>query len=71
MARLARPEHGGDDLALDRETDRLFYPDPCATLPPNPSCDGGVHVFDAHTGAQVTEHGIDVGFPPIEVTISR
>jgi hypothetical protein len=60
-----------NDLALDRDEDLLFYPDACATLPPNPSCEPGVHVFHAHTGERASPTGIDPGFPPIEVVVSR
>lgn len=60
-----------NDLALDRQEDLLFYPDPCATIPTNPNCDGGVVIFHAHTGATASAEPIDVGFPPIEVVVSR
>jgi hypothetical protein len=60
-----------DDLALDREEDLLFFPDPCSPGPANPSCDSGVHVFHAHTGERAAPQAIDVGFAPIEVVVSR
>ena len=60
-----------NDLALDRDEDLLFYPDPCSAGPSNPSCDSGVYVFHAHTGAPASAGGIDVGFGPIEVVVSR
>jgi hypothetical protein len=59
-----------DDLALDREIDLLFYPDPCGTVP-STGCSSRVHVFHASTGARASAEGIDVGFDPIEVTIAR
>jgi hypothetical protein len=59
-----------DDLALDGNADLLFFPDPCMRTPANQSCATGIHVFDAHTGALLME-GIDVGFAPIEVVVSR
>jgi hypothetical protein len=58
-----------NDLALDREEDLLFYPDPC--FPGPVGCDAGVIVFHAHTGERASAEAIDVGFPPIEVTVSR
>jgi hypothetical protein len=60
-----------DDLALDRDEDLLFFPDPCAPAPSNPSCDAGVHIFHAHTGARASAKAIDPGFAPIEVVVSR
>jgi hypothetical protein len=60
-----------NDLALDRDEDLLFFPDPCSPGPANPSCDSGVHVFHAHTGAPAAAKAIDVGFAPIEVVVSR
>ncbi len=60
-----------NDLALDRETDQLFYPDPCFTGPTNAFCVPGVYVFDALTGARAPANPIDLGFGPIEVTVSR
>lgn len=57
-----------NDLALDRDEDLLFFPDNCTTAP---SCDSGIHVFHAHTGERAIEAGIDIGFPPIEVVVSR
>jgi len=60
-----------NDLALDRDEDLLFYPDPCFTGPTNPSCEPGVYIFHAHTGEGASAHAIDPGFPPIEVTVSR
>jgi hypothetical protein len=59
-----------DDLAFATEEDLIFFPDPCVRTPSNQSCVTGVHVFDAHTGLLLME-GVDVGFPPIEVVISR
>jgi hypothetical protein len=60
-----------NDLALDRDEDLLFFPDPCTRRPTAPSCDTGVHVFQAHTGVPASTKGIDVGFEPIEVVVSR
>jgi hypothetical protein len=60
-----------DDLAFDREEDLLFFPDPCAPGPANPSCATGIHVFHAHTGVPALAGAIDVGFAPIEVVVSR
>ncbi|MGH7787959.1 MAG: hypothetical protein ACRERC_13895 [Candidatus Binatia bacterium] len=60
-----------NDLALDRDADRLFYPDACFTGPANPSCDRGVYVFQAHSGERLTAKGVDPGFAPIEVVVSR
>src|SRR5262249_59698112 len=60
-----------NDLALDRVEDLLFFPDNCTPRPTNPLCDSGVHVFQAHTGASASAKGIDVGFPPIELGVSR
>jgi len=60
-----------NDLAFDRQEDLLFYPDPCATIPTNPNCDGGVVIFHAHTGEAASAEPVDVGFPPIEVVVSR
>jgi hypothetical protein len=60
-----------NDLALDREEDLLFFPDPCFTGPTNPSCDTGIHVFHASTGARAATEAIDLGFPPIECALSR
>jgi hypothetical protein len=57
-----------NDLALDRDEDLLFFPDPCTTAP---ACDSGIHVFHAHTGEPASAEGIDLGFPPIEVVVSR
>ena len=60
-----------NDLALDREEDLLFFPDPCVPRPSNPACDTGVHVFHAHSGERAAETGVKVGFEPIEVVVSR
>lgn len=60
-----------NDLALDREEDLLFFPDPCELRPSNPSCDSGIHVFHAHTGEPASAEAIDPGFGPIEVVVSR
>jgi hypothetical protein len=60
-----------DDLAFDRDEDLLFFPDPCAVTPGNPSCDTGIHIFHAHTGVRAADKAIDVGFAPIEVAVSR
>jgi hypothetical protein len=60
-----------DDLAFDRDEDLLFFPDACSPGPTNPSCETGVHVFHAHTGEPASAEGIAVGFPPIEVVVSR
>lgn len=59
-----------DELAYDPEGGLLFFPDPCATI--NwPACIGGVQAFDALSGEYLTPEGIDVGFPPVEVAVSR
>lgn len=63
------PEHV-NDLALDRAANLLFFPDPCVPGPTFPGCAPGIHVFEADTGAPVQAGGIEVGFPPIEVTLS-
>lgn len=60
-----------NDLALDRDEDLLFFPDPCTRTPQTPSCDTGVLVFHAHTGERASAEAIDVGFAPIEVVVSR
>jgi hypothetical protein len=60
-----------DDLALDRDLDLLFYPDPCTPGPSNPICDIGVHVYHARTGERLSAEAIDPGFSPIEVVVSR
>jgi hypothetical protein len=60
-----------DDLAFDPEKDLLFFPDNCVVTPANTSCDSGVHVFHGHTGEPASDGGIDVGFPPVEVAVSR
>lgn len=60
-----------DDLALDRATNRLFFPDPCTPTPSHTTCDPGVHVFDARTGARVSTQAIDVGFGPFELALAR
>ena len=60
-----------NDLAFDREADLLFYPDPCFVSPANQTCDTGVVVFHAHSGARASAEAVDVGFPPIEVVVSR
>lgn len=60
-----------NDLAFDRDADLVFFPDPCTPGPANLSCDTGVHVFHAHTGGPASPEGIDVGFAPIEVVVSR
>lgn len=57
-----------DDLALDREEDLLFFPDNCTTAP---GCDSGIHAFHAHSGERASADGVDVGFPPVEVVVSR
>lgn len=59
-----------DDLALDRDEGLLFFPDPCMRTPANQACVTGVHVFDARAGTLLME-GVDVGFPPIELVVSR
>lgn len=59
-----------NDLALDRDEDLLFFPDPCSTAT-FPSCETGVHVFHAHTGTPASTEAIDLGFAPIEVVVSR
>jgi hypothetical protein len=60
-----------NDVALDRDEDLLFFPDPCLPGPIPGLCDGGVHVFHAHTGLPASAGGVDVGFAPIEVVVSR
>ena len=60
-----------NDLALDRVENLLFFPDACTKKPSNQSCDRGIHVFAADSGTPLLDHGIDVGFPPIEATIAR
>lgn len=60
-----------NDLALDREEDLLFYPDPCFVSPANPTCDTGIVVFHASTGFRASIEAVDVGFAPIEVVVSR
>ena len=39
--------------------------------PANPLCDTGIQVFRAHTGAHASIEAVDLGFPPIEVVVSR
>jgi hypothetical protein len=60
-----------DDLALDRNGNQLFFPDPCFVAPSNPSCDRGLVVFHARIGTRTSAQAIDVGFAPIEVAVSR
>ena len=60
-----------NDLALDRVENLLFFPDPCTPGPTNPSCNPGIHVFRGDSGEPLAGKGVDVGFPPIEVTVSR
>ena len=60
-----------NDLALDRDLDLLFYPDPCRPGPTNGSCQMGIHIFNAHTGERVSATPIDVDFGPIELAVSR
>lgn len=58
-----------DNFEYDAITRLLFYPNPCSTLQPI-GCDDGVHVFDGLTG-QSKGNSIQLGFAPIELTISR
>jgi hypothetical protein len=60
-----------NDLALDRDGDLLFFPDPCRPRPGNTFCETGIHVFHAHSGEPASAAAIDVGFEPIELAISR
>jgi hypothetical protein len=60
-----------NDLALDAAENLLFYPDPCRLTPSNGGCEPGLHVFAADSGAPLTEGGIDIGLPPIEVVVAR
>lgn len=60
-----------DDIAFDRPTNRVFFPDPCMVTPSNASCLTGLHVFDATTGVRIGTGPIEVGFPPSEVTLAR
>jgi hypothetical protein len=60
-----------NDLALDRELDLLFYPDPCRPGPTNGSCRMGIHIFNAHSGERQSPTPIDVDFGPIELAVSR
>jgi hypothetical protein len=60
-----------NDLALDREADLLFFPDACTPSPRFPSCESGVQAFHAHSGERATAKAVDLGFPPIEVVVSR
>lgn len=60
-----------NDLALDREDDLLFFPDPCIVTPSNQACAPGVHPFRAHTGEPVTAKPIALGFEPIEIVMAR
>ena len=60
-----------NDVALDRDEDLLFFPDPCMPTPANQSCDTGIHIFHAHTGERASAGGVDVGFAPIEVVVAR
>jgi hypothetical protein len=75
------PDHGSvwntfaeahvDRLALDRESDQLFYPDACTEHCIAPA-EAGVQVFDALTATQLSPaSGIAVGFPPVDVVIAR
>lgn len=63
------PEHI-DDLALDRATGLLWFPDGCDPAP-YPACDAGLVPFHALTGERATAASLDVGFPPIEVELAR
>lgn len=60
-----------NDLAVDRQANLLFFPDPCRPGPVNTGCDPGIHVFEADSGAPLGAHAVAVGFPPIEVALSR
>jgi len=60
-----------NDLALDRDEDLLFFPDPCSPSPVNQECDTGIHIFHAHTGLRAAERAVDPGFAPIELAVSR
>lgn len=56
-----------NDLAIDLDTNQLFYPDPCFT----PSCGPGIYVYAADDGAPLSTAPIDPGFLPIELVVSR
>lgn len=58
-----------DNIAYDKTSGFLYYPNPCSTLG-IPECGNGVHVFNARTGVSVGD-SIDPGFAPIEVQVSR
>lgn len=60
-----------NDLAIDRQGNRLFFPDPCRPGPVNTGCDPGIHVFEADSGTPLGVRAIAVDFPPIEVAVSR
>jgi hypothetical protein len=60
-----------NDLAFDREGDLLFFPDACTPSPRYPSCESGIQAFHAHTGLRATAKAVNLGFPPIEVVVSR
>lgn len=59
-----------DELVLDPTQDLLFFPDNCETAS-YPQCASGVHVFHALTGKAQPQGHIKLGFPPMEVAISR
>lgn len=60
-----------EELALDLKQDLLFFPDNCELKPSNPHCATGVHVFHARTGEPQPKGVIKLGFPPMELVISR
>ncbi|TNE50163.1 MAG: hypothetical protein EP343_09540 [Deltaproteobacteria bacterium] len=60
-----------DELVLDPSQDLLFFPDNCETKPTYPQCASGVHVFHARTGTPADNGVISLGFPPMELAISR
>lgn len=60
-----------EELALDLTQDLLFFPDNCEVKPSNPQCQSGVHVFHARTGVPQPKGVIQLGFPPMELAISR
>ncbi len=63
------PEHI-DDLALDRATGLIWFPDGCDPVP-YPLCDAGLVPFHVLTAERATAAAVKVGFPPIEVEVAR
>lgn len=57
-----------DNLAYDAISGWLFYANPCTSL--GQACDSGGHGFDADTGESAGP-GIDPGFAPVELKVSR